>query len=104
MSALTQEEIATLDAACAIIAAHTPVEGSASWSISFNMNGVYGGSCYFDSTKCQHMFWQAKTLSDVVSRGIESEANAEKDAAKLKAAKIDRLRDELAILTGEVAA
>lgn len=99
---LTPEEIAALDAAQAVLAAHTP--DGANWSLSF-YPGDYGfsTSCYFDSTKSQHMLWNHPSLAGVVAAGIAHEALVPNDLEAKKAIRVERLQKELAALTGATA-
>jgi hypothetical protein len=99
MSNLTEQERDTLEAAAAIIAAHTPK--GASWSFAVHPEGLFSSSCYFDSAQGQHMLWGESKLSRVVDLGISLEAKVDKDAAAIKARQIAKLKAELAQL-GEV--
>ena len=99
MSDLTKSERETLDKAVAIIVAHTPND-TASWSLSVFRDGLSGSCCYFDSNRGQHMLWSIKALSEAVQAGIDIEKNVESDVEKVKAAKIERLKQEIAQLEG----
>lgn len=99
--ALTKYEIAALNKAEAIIAKHTPER--ASWQFSFHAGGMYSTAAYFDSHGNQHMLWNEETLSGAIRAGIEIEATAAENADVIKLARIARLKDELAKLSGEAA-
>lgn len=99
MSDLTKSEQEALDRAIAIIVAHTP-NGKASWSLAVYGYGLNGSCCYFDSNGSQHMLWDITTLSGVVQAAIDIEKNVESDVEKVKAAKIERLKQEIAQLEG----
>ena len=98
---LTPAEIETLDAAEKIITAHSP--HGASWLFSFHAGGMYSSACYFDSAREQHMLWSISSLSNAVQADIKIEAKVATSEEVRRAAKIARLKAELAEL-GEVSA
>lgn len=105
MATLNEAERETLNAAMAILTAHTPQP--ASWLLSVsNYHGTPSCSAtYFDTAKTQHTgLWAPDcTFADKVQMALDIEAEVETDAEARRAARVERLRSELAALTGEAA-
>lgn len=104
MTKLTDKERETLNDAMAIILANTP--DGANWMLSAqNYHGTPGdGVTYFDSHHRQHSSLWARdcTFADKIEMGIAIEATIPPPEA-IRADRIERLRKELAKLTGEAA-
>jgi hypothetical protein len=104
MTQLTAEQHKTLNDAMEIILANTAL--GASWMLSAqNYHGTPGNDVtYFDSHHRQHSsLWERDcTFADKIEMGIAIEATIPPPEV-VRAERVERLRKELAELTGEVA-
>ena len=102
MSALTIQERETLNAAMDIILANTPP--NASWSFSANHwhgSRDCGPTCYFSAEREQHSFLAGPTFADMIADGLAKQEFEDGNRDTLRALRIERLKGELAELTGE---
>lgn len=105
---LTASERATLNKAWRIIEECT-APGS-SWSIGagcYNKTSFSYDVCYFDSneppSRGQHMWVKGQSFADKIQTVLEIEAKASTQAEHNRILRIERIRKELADLTGEPA-
>jgi hypothetical protein len=105
MTQLTKSERDTLNAAFDIIAANTP--NGATWMPSFRRCGegyLNYDVTYFTRVGEQHGWLHGETFADKVQAGIDMQAAEDAEGPLIQQRRIDRLRKELAELTGESAA
>lgn len=104
MAHLTEAERETLNAAMDIILANTPP--NASWS--FGANHWHGSrdcgvATYFSVEREQHSFLAGPTFADMIADGLARQEFEDDNRDTLRAIRIERLKGELAKLTGEPA-
>mgnify|MGYP001029471873 CR=1 FL=1 len=101
---LTQEERDTLNAAMEIIERVTAQKTSWQICVARYSECLFTFDVtYFDSAGGQHSWVRGQTLADKVQTAVALEGKVETDAEKLRLAQIERLKSQLAALTGEAA-